>query len=272
VKARKRFGQHFLEASWVARVLDAVTPSPTDAFLEIGPGHGALTIPLAARAAEIVAVEVDRDLASGLARKAPSNVRIVEADVLSLDLNGLLRTVSPVRRRRVVGNLPYNISTPVLFALLDAARSGLILHDATLMVQREVATRLAASPGGRDYGVLTIAVQAEADVSRLLDLPPGAFRPVPKVHSALIRLAFGPPRVPRALTSTFDELVRRIFMQRRKVLANALKPVAAARGVPVGQILRVAGVDGRRRPETLQLSELVRLAEVFASPPKPPML
>lgn len=272
MKARKRFAQHFLEAPWVERVIAAVDPQAADAFVEIGPGHGALTIPLATRAAAVIAVEVDRDLAARLARQAPSNVRVVPADVLEVDLADLASEFPPAARGRVIGNLPYNLSSPILAALLAAHARGGRFHDATLMLQREVARRLAASPGGRDYGVLAILTQVHAQVSRLLDLPPGAFRPMPRVHSTLVRLAFGPPKVPPALAVAFNAVVRSIFTQRRKVLANALKPLAASAGVPVAAALTSAALDGTRRPETLQLEELERLAAVFASMIDPPVL
>jgi 16S rRNA (adenine1518-N6/adenine1519-N6)-dimethyltransferase len=272
VKTRKRFAQHFLEAPWVERVIDAADPRPADAFVEIGPGQGALTLPLARRAAAVVAVEVDRDLAARLAGRIPENVRVVPADALGVDLAQLFSEFPPTARRRIIGNLPYNVATPILGTLLAAQTRGVRLHDATLMVQREVADRLAASPGGRDYGVLTILTQVHARVSRLLDLPPGAFRPVPKVHSTLVRLMFDGPKVAPALAEVFGKLVRTIFTQRRKILANALKPLAASTGVPVATALASADLDGRRRPETLQLEELQRLASVFASADDPPVL
>jgi 16S rRNA (adenine1518-N6/adenine1519-N6)-dimethyltransferase len=272
VRPRKRFGQHFLEAAWIARVIDAADPLPTDAFLEIGPGRGALTFALARRAGEVVAVEVDRDLAGALARKAPANVRVVTADVLRVDVATLLSGCSAAGRRRIIGNLPYNVSTPIISRLLEAAPPQGPVFDATLMVQKEVADRLAAAPGGGDYGVLSILTQARADVVRLIDLPPGAFRPAPQVHSTLVRLTFGHPRVPPSLAPTVSRLVRSVFTQRRKVLANALKAIATADGVSVQGVLEAAALDGRRRPETLQLAEFVRLAEIFASAKQPGVL
>jgi 16S rRNA (adenine1518-N6/adenine1519-N6)-dimethyltransferase len=272
VKTRKRFAQHFLEAAWVERVIDAAGPWSADAFVEIGPGQGALTLPLARRAAAVVAVEIDRDLAARLAGRMPENVRVVAANALDIDLAQLFTEFPPTVRRRIIGNLPYNVATPIVGALVAAQARGAQFHDATLMVQREVADRLAAGPGGRDYGVLAILTQVHARVNRLLDLPPGAFRPVPKVHSTLVRLTFGAPRVPPALAEAFEQLVRSIFTQRRKVLSNALKPLAASTGVPVPVALATADLDGRRRPETLQLEELQRLASVFASACAPPVL
>ena len=175
--ARKRFGQHFLEPAWVAKIVEAMEPRPTDTFLEIGPGRGALTRPLAARAHRVIAVEIDRDLAAALQAEAISNLRLIQSDVLALSFADVLR--EEARPVRVAGNLPYNISSPVLFAVLAAADGGQLFSDATLMLQKEVADRLVATPGGKDYGALAIQVSLVADVERLLTLPPGAFRPPP---------------------------------------------------------------------------------------------
>jgi 16S rRNA (adenine1518-N6/adenine1519-N6)-dimethyltransferase len=255
---RKRFGQHFLEPAWVARLIEVLAPRPGDVFLEIGPGRGALTIPLSARVARLVAVEIDRDLAAALPARLPAHVRIVQGDVLETDLETLLAgEAMPVR---VVGNLPYNISSPILFRLLRAAGQGRVFRDATLMLQKEVADRLVAAPGGSDYGVLAIQAALAADVERVLTLPPGAFRPPPKVTSAVVRLTFRPPRVDVSDAGTFERVVRGIFLQRRKTLANALKPVAAAFGREAADVLARAGVDGGKRPETLTLDELARLS------------
>ncbi len=256
----------------MARVLDAADISLADALLEIGPGRGALTLPLAGRAARVIAVEVDRDLAAALAGRVPANVRVLTADILATDIGTLLADFPSDRRPRVIGNLPYNVSTPILLRLIDAARGGRVIHDATVMVQREVADRLLAAPGGRQYGVLSIFTQAAADVSRLLDLPPGAFRPAPKVRSTLVHLVFGAGRVPPELAGAFTTLVRRVFTRRRKILANALKPLAEQWGVSAERMIAQAALDGSRRPETLQLAELVRLAEVFASTVGPSVL
>ena len=263
--ARKRFGQHFLEPAWVARIVDAVEPLPDQTFLEIGPGRGAMTRPLAQRAARVIAVEIDRDLAAALPLTLPANVRVVQADFLDLDLAGLLHDEPlPIR---VVANLPYNVATPILFRILHEAGDGRVLRDATLMLQREVADRLLAGPGTPDYGALTIQVRLLADVSPVLKLPPGAFRPAPKVHSAVVKLRFRPPAVDVGDRAAFERLVRGLFLQRRKTLLNALKPVADAFGSLAPEVIERAGVDGRRRPETLSLEEMARLtrcAIVFA--------
>jgi 16S rRNA (adenine1518-N6/adenine1519-N6)-dimethyltransferase len=244
----------------------AIDAKPDDRLIEIGPGRGAITTPLASKAARLVVVELDRDLAAALVRLALPNVVVVQADVLSVDLAVLaareLQATNDLRAR-VVGNLPYNISTPILFRLLDAAREG-TLSDATLMLQKEVADRLVATPGTREYGVLTLTTALGADVTRLLELPPGAFRPPPKVRSSVVRLTFRPPppevRHPQLVT----DLVRSVFTQRRKMLSNAVAPFAETRGMDAGEALAAAGLDPRRRPETLGLAEMARLAAAFA--------
>ncbi len=205
-RPRRRFGQHFLAPAWADRVLDRIAPMPGDVFLEVGPGTGALTLPLAATRVPVVAVEIDRDLASALAGRVPPNVTVLTADFLSLDPTPFLTGLgpqrpahaathdAPERRFRVVGNLPYGLSTPILFRLIDLYRRDRLFTDATLMLQREVVDRLVAKPGSRNYGVLTIFASVHARITRQLDLPAGAFRPPPKVRSSLVRLTFGPPR------------------------------------------------------------------------------
>ena len=258
-RARKRFGQHFLEPAWVARLIAAVAPASDETFIEIGPGRGALTAPLAERAGKVIAVELDRDLAATLAPRVPPNVRLVQANFLDVDLPQLLQGEhTPVR---VVGNLPYNVASPILFRLLDTADEGRLLRDATLMVQREVADRIVAAPGGGDYGAMSIQVQLVADVERVLSLPPGAFRPPPKVHSAVVQLRFRSPRVDVGSREVFERVVRGLFLQRRKTLANALKPVAASFGHSSLDVLQKAGLDGGRRPETLSLEDIARLSQ-----------
>ncbi len=270
MKARKRFGQHFLEPAWVQKLVDVIGPGPDDVFLEIGPGRGALTLPLAARAGRVIAVEVDRELAAHLERVVPANVQIVAADVLDTDLRAVLP--SPAAPVRVAGNLPYNISSPILFRLLTLADGGRILSDATLMLQREVADRVAAAPATGDYGVLSVLLQLHADITRPLVLPPGAFRPAPRVNSAVVHLAFRPPLVPLPDPVLFEEMVRAMFSQRRKTLGNALRAFAQTRGLRSGEALAKAGIDPRRRPETLRLAELAALAQVFASDARPDVL
>ena len=258
MRTRKRFGQHFLEAAWVSKLIDTLHATTSDTFLEIGPGRGALTRPLAARAGRVVAVEIDRDLAAALADEHLPNVRVIESDVLDVDLHEVLR--DEPRPLRVAGNLPYNVSSPILFALLAAADEGRFFSDATLMLQKEVAGRLAAKPGRKEYGSLAIQVALTADVEQLLTLPPGAFRPPPKVTSAVVRLRFRRPAVDVGDRRVFERLVRGIFLQRRKTLANALRPVADGFGRPAAELLERAAVDGRLRPEALTLEDIARLS------------
>lgn len=268
--ARKRFGQHFLEAPWVAKLVEALRAGPDDLFVEIGPGRGAITRPLASRAARLLAIEVDRDLARALTAEAIPALTVVERDVLAVDMGTVIaewlgKAPGPTHPVRIVGNLPYNISSPILFRILAFAAATRGVTDATLMLQKEVADRLLASPGSKEYGVLSILAGLHADMTRLLALPPGAFRPPPKVSSAVLRLAFRPPSVDLVSEVIFTRMVRAMFTQRRKTLNNALKGFAEMFTTSASEALTRAGIDGRRRPETLQLVELARLADVFAS-------
>ena len=237
MKPRRRFGQHFLAPPWVSKVVSAIAPRPTDHVIEIGPGRGGLTLALAPLVGSLTGVEIDRDLVADLARRLPAHVRLVQGDFLSLDPNAFLGAAPVSGGLRVVGNLPYYVSSPIIFRLIDIQRRTGAFSDATLMVQREVADRLAAAEGSRDSGVLSVMVQLEADVECLFRLPPGAFKPPPKVTSALVRLRFHPPAVAIRDRAEFDALVKALFMYRRKTLANALKPYAV-----------VAGPSTRERP------------------------
>ncbi len=298
MRAKKHLGQHFLEAQWADKLVAAIAPQPADRFLEIGPGPGALTLRLAPRVAHLTAVEVDPAMVEALRPKLPPNVTLVQGDFLDVDVASL--DAGPLR---VAGNLPYNVSSPILFKLVDIHRRsrsaafalrpsapmpgppgartpGLaqkgaasfsgkeaapFLTDATLMVQREVAERIEAKPGGGDYGPLAILIQLHADVRRVLTLPPGAFRPAPRVHSAVVSLRFRGPAAPLRDEGVFVAMVRSMFTQRRKTLSNALRPYAESRGAAAAEALADAAVDPRRRPETLQLEELARLADFFAA-------
>jgi 16S rRNA (adenine1518-N6/adenine1519-N6)-dimethyltransferase len=260
-RPKKRFGQHFLEPAWADKVVDVIEPAPTDRFLEIGPGPGALTLRLAPRVAHITAVEVDPAMIASLRPKLPPNVELVHRDFLEFDL----AAVAANGALRVAGNLPYNVSSPILVRLLQASRLTRHLTDASVMLQYEVADRVAAGPGSREYGVLSILVQLYADVRRLLTLPPGAFRPMPEVRSAVVRLTFHAPLHEVPNPETFEALVRSMFMQRRKTLLNALRPFAATRGRQPGPMLELAQIDGRRRPETLTLAEIARLSRAVGS-------
>jgi 16S rRNA (adenine1518-N6/adenine1519-N6)-dimethyltransferase len=259
-QARKRFGQHFLEPAWVAKLVNALDAHPDDSFLEIGPGRGALTVPLATRVKRLLAVEIDRDLAAALPAKL-LNIHVVQGDFLDVNLTDFLRDIpKPVR---VVGNLPYNVASPILFKLLHDAGDGRVLSDATLMLQKEVADRLVARPGSEGYGALAIQVALLADAERILSLPPGAFRPPPKVKSAVVRLRFHEPAVDVGDRTTFEKLVRGLFLQRRKILANALKPVADSVGRSTAELIERARVDASRRPEALTLDDFARLARAM---------
>jgi 16S rRNA (adenine1518-N6/adenine1519-N6)-dimethyltransferase len=262
MRTRKRFGQHFLEPVWADKVVAAIAPSPDDTFLEIGPGPGILTLRLAPKVSRLVAVEIDRDLIAELTPKLPSNATIVAGDVLEIDLTAAVPpTVEPIR---VAGNLPYNISSPILFRLLEL-ESKRRVKDATLMLQREVADRILANPRTAEYGVLSVLIQWRAGVDRVLAIPPGAFRPPPDVRSALIRLKFRPPPFELKDAALFERMVRSMFTQRRKTVANALGSFAEQMGCRAGPSLATAGIDPRRRPETLEVIEIARLADTFAA-------
>ena len=273
MRVRKRFGQHFLQPDWIAKVVHVVEPRPGDTVLEIGPGTGALTRPLAREVARIIAIEIDRDLASALVASAPSNVDVVTGDFLEADVPAVLQRAQPPSDHsrssptpvRVVGNLPYNVSSPILFRILDLYDRYRLFSDATLMLQREVADRLLAPPGTRAYGVLGILVALRATVTPLLTLPPGAFRPAPRVTSSVVRLVFHPPRV-AADPVLFERVVRGLFQHRRKTLANCTRSIwpPDARTSPAEGLAK-AVLDPRRRPETLDLAELARLVASYAS-------
>ena len=240
---RKRFGQHFLhDPAVIARIVDGLAVRPGDHLVEIGPGHGALTGPLLARgAASVDAIEIDRDLAARLRERfaAAHGFTLHEGDALDFDFSALARRyAAPLR---LVGNLPYNISTPLLFRLL-AERSA--LADITVMLQREVVTRLTASPGGRDYGRLTAMLAPHAEVRTLFAVGPGAFQPPPKVWSAVVRIT---PRSPPlfAVSGQYAAVVAAAFAQRRKTLRNALRRLLT------GEEIRACGIDPGTRPETL---------------------
>jgi len=250
--ARKRFGQHFLsDAATVAAIVDAVDPRPGQALVEIGPGLGALTAPLLARCGALSVIELDRDLAARLRLRAGLNV--VEADVLRVDFAALARACG--QRLRIVGNLPYNISTPVLFHLLDA---GAHWHDAHLMLQKEVVARMAAGPGGRDYGRLSVMLQWRCRVDPLFEVPPQAFEPPPRVDSAVVRLRplVAPPAVDARL---LGELVALAFSQRRKLLRHTLGKWLSAHRPG-------SSFDVQRRAEEVPVAEYVALATPQGAP------
>ena len=247
--ARKRYGQNFLaDPFYVRRIAEAVAPRPGDTVVEIGPGLGALTGELVERAGRIVAIEIDRDLAARLRERfAPEQLELVVGDALEFDFAALGRDL------RVVGNLPYNISSPILFHLAAHADA---LRDLTVMLQKEVVARMTASPGTPEYGRLTVTLGATFEVERLFVVPPGAFRPAPKVDSAVARLTPLRERAPAiADRARFDAIVAAAFSQRRKTLRNA----AAALVSPAQ--FAAAGIDPQRRGETLSVGEFVALSQ-----------
>jgi 16S rRNA (adenine1518-N6/adenine1519-N6)-dimethyltransferase len=248
---RKRFGQHFLhDPGILRRIVEAIAPRPADRIVEIGPGEGALTLPLLRACGHLTAIELDRDLIAALAERARGvgDLTIVNADVLTVDF-GALAGGTPLR---VAGNLPYNISTPILFHCLDHAAA---IRDMHFMLQKEVVERMAAPPGGKTYGRLSVMLQLRCTVEPLFKVPPGAFRPPPKVDSMVVRLAPIPAQaLPDVDADVLDRLVRAAFGQRRKTLANALHGVATAAQIDA------AGIDPRVRAERLAPSAFVALA------------
>ncbi len=253
-RARKRFGQHFLtDARVVDRIIHAVNPQAGDQIVEIGAGHAVLTVPLLASGAELHLLEIDRDLASSLQERVTGheNAQLHLGDALHMDF----AAICGGRPFRVVGNLPYNISTPLLFHLLQW--SGLI-RDMHFMLQREVVERLAASPGGKTWGRLSVMYQYHCEVTPLFDVPPEAFSPRPRVHSSVVRLR--PHAVPPVCIESmeaFQRVVRQAFNMRRKTLRNSL------RGLLEDSQIKSAGIDPGLRPEALGLEEFAALSRVL---------
>jgi len=249
---RKRFGQHFLhDPAVIRRIIDCIAPAHGDRIVEIGPGRGALTWPLLERAGELDAIEIDRDLARLLMTdpRAAGRLRVHVEDVLETDFERL-RAGGP--RLRVVGNLPYNISTPVLFRLL-AQRAA--IADMHFMLQKEVVDRMAAAPGGKEYGRLTVMLAAHAQVESLLEVGPGAFQPRPKVWSAIVRLRPSlEPRFAIGDEGALKSLAAAAFSHRRKILRNGLK------GLLSDDDIRSCGIDPLVRPERLSPEQFGRLA------------
>ena len=252
--ARKRFGQHFLaDASVVEAIVAEIAPAPGEALVEIGPGLGALTDPLVARCGRLTVIELDRDLAARLRRRPELDV--VEADALSVDFGDLAaRLGAPLR---VVGNLPYNISTPILFHLLGAVEH---VADQHFMLQKEVVDRMAAAPGSKDFGRLSVMLQWRYAIEAVLDVPPEAFEPPPRVHSAVVRMLPVTP-APAVDASLLGEIVSTAFSQRRKLLRNTL-------GRWLGERDRRIDFDLQRRAEEVPVAEYVALAQALAGDPR----
>jgi 16S rRNA (adenine1518-N6/adenine1519-N6)-dimethyltransferase len=251
-RARKRFGQNFLHDEHVInRIVKAITPGPGQKLVEIGPGQGALTAPLLAAAGQLTAIEIDRDLAALLRTRYGGNpgFELIENDVLAVDFAALAPGPASLR---IVGNLPYNISTPLLFRLLQHHP---LIHDMVFMLQLEVVQRLAAGPGSGDYGRLSVMMQYYCEVELLFKVAPGSFTPRPKVDSAVVRLT---PRRPSPFAAVKPEALARVvkaaFSQRRKTLRNTLKEVFSA------EQLAALPIDTGLRAENLSVDDYVRLA------------
>jgi 16S rRNA (adenine1518-N6/adenine1519-N6)-dimethyltransferase len=248
--ARKRFGQHFLtDGAVIDAIVDAIDPLPGQAVVEIGPGLGALTDPLVARCEHLTVIELDRDLAARLRRR--TELSVLESDVLRVDFAAL--AAHQGRALRVVGNLPYNISTPILFHLLDAVDH---VADQHFMLQKEVVERMAASPGSKVYGRLSVMLQWRYDIESVLDVPPQAFDPPPRVESAVVRMR------PRGAAVAVDarqlgDIVRVAFSQRRKLLRNTLGPWLDERG-------SAATFDLKRRAEEVPVDQYLALARAVS--------
>lgn len=254
-RARKRFGQHFLhDPAVIQRIVTSIDPQPDDAMVEIGPGLGAITLPLLGKLRELHAIEIDRDAIAHLQRLAgDTSLRIHEADVLEFDLRALRRDE---RKLRVVGNLPYNISTPLMFKLIEQREVVLDMH---FMLQKEVVDRMAAGPDTEHYGRLTIMLAPWVRVTPLFDIGPGAFRPPPRVTSAFVRLTPHIPSFTIGDQRCFASVVAAAFSQRRKTLRNALKALLSEADIAE------CGIDPGLRAEVIPPAGFAALADRLAS-------
>lgn len=252
---RKRFGQNFLhDQAVIHNIITAIDPRPAQHLVEIGPGKGALTRPLLRAAGHLDVVELDRDLIPLLERECAGlgELHIHQADALAFDFATL---AADGRRLRLVGNLPYNISTPLLFHLMDQVQC---IQDLHFMLQKEVVDRLAAQPGSKDYGRLSVMIQYYCEVEPLFVVHPGAFFPAPKVDSAVARLVpHAAPPVEVADRANFSHLVAQAFSQRRKTLRNTLK------GLLTEEQIRAQGIDPGLRAEVLSLAQFARLSNAL---------
>ncbi len=249
-RARKRFGQHFLtDGAVIDAIVDAIDPRPGEALVEIGPGLGAMTDPLVARSGRLTVIELDRDLVGRLRRRP--ELEVIESDVLQVDFAAL--ALRRGQRLRIVGNLPYNISTPILFHLLGMATH---IVDQHFMLQKEVVARMAAAPGSKDYGRLSVMLQWRYEIESVLDVPPESFDPPPRVDSAVVRMRplVAPPNVDADM---LEELVRVAFSQRRKLLRNTLGRWLDERG-------HAGAFDLQRRAEEVPVGEYLVLAAALA--------
>jgi 16S rRNA (adenine1518-N6/adenine1519-N6)-dimethyltransferase len=257
VRAKKRLGQHFLhDPAVLRRLVDAIAPAPADRMVEIGPGPGALTRLLVERLERLDAVEIDRELAASLPERMAHPERLVvhAADALDFDFGGL---AAGPRSLRVVGNLPYNVSTPLLFHLLEFRDA---IRDLHVMLQREVVDRMTARPGGKEYGRLTVMLAAAARCEALFDVGPGAFTPPPRVWSTVVRITPRAPDFAIADRARFAALVAHLFSMRRKTLGRSLKGRVSA------ERIAALGIDPTARPETLAPGDFAKLAALDAEP------
>lgn len=270
IKARKSLGQNFLiDRSVSRRIIESVAPQTSDLIIEIGPGVGALTEMLARQSGYVAAIEIDDRLVEELRAKiAAPNLAVIKADALGIDWIDLISSARAAMREltgadaarvRVVANLPYYISTAIIERMIGL---GGLLHDMTLMLQDEVVERIASGPGTKDYGYLSVLVQFYCEARKLFTVPPDAFKPAPRVNSAVVRLAVrGEPVARVADARRFFAVVKAAFAQRRKTILNNLKAAAPALGIegPVAEAIERAGIDPRRRAETLTVEEFASL-------------
>ncbi|WP_374249287.1 16S rRNA (adenine(1518)-N(6)/adenine(1519)-N(6))-dimethyltransferase RsmA [Thermomonas sp.] len=258
--AKKHLGQNFLhDRSVIDKIVQAIAPQPGDAIVEIGPGQGALTFPLLKKHGEVTAIEFDRDLHAPLqaAAREHGTLHLIEGDVLGVDFTALAAQLAPADGRiRLAGNLPYNLSSPILFHALEHAAA---IRDMHFMLQKEVVERMAAGPGNKVYGRLSVMLQAYCTVTPLFVVPPGAFRPAPKVDSAVVRLLPKPAGCIDVQDRVrFANVVRAAFGQRRKTLRNALHGVAGT------ALIEAAGLRPDARAEQVDVAGFVRLANLPA--------
>lgn len=268
LRAKKSWGQNFLgDEAVLDDIARLAVPAPGARVVELGAGLGHLTARLLARGAVVIAVERDRDMARVLRGELGDRITLLEADAARFDYGAV---AGAGERLSVVGNLPYHLTSPILFSLLDQLAS---VARATFLVQREVAERLAAEPGEKDWGILSVFLQREAEVSVERIVPPGAFFPPPKIHSAVIHALFRPPGPGSEVldVARFRKLVKAGFAQRRKTLKNALEASRLAPAERLRGALETAGIDGRRRGETLTIGEWAALERALGPvEPGPP--
>ncbi|MGH9843802.1 MAG: 16S rRNA (adenine(1518)-N(6)/adenine(1519)-N(6))-dimethyltransferase RsmA [Blastocatellia bacterium] len=261
--AKRGLGQNFLVGShYPQRIVGAVAPRPGETIIEIGPGRGALTKLLVESGVALIAIEFDSKLIPPLQEQfgRDANFRLIEADALAVEFCDV---IEPAVRARVVANLPYNISTPILQRLIEQRRC---ISEMTLMLQREVVERVVAEPGGKEYGFLSVLTQFYCEADRLFDVPPGAFRPAPKVWSSVVRLRVREqPAAPVEDEALFIELTKVLFAQRRKTILNNLRAgktrIGLSPEVQIAGLLERLGLDPRRRGETLSIAEIAGLAD-----------